>query len=386
MWTRPVAVGLLTGWLALCWVTAPVPGASGAANLATPVPGSVGGCAATPLVTVPGAAPYFADLALGRDPVWLIGGGPVLAPADGDHTGAAAGVRFSGDARYGWFQKRLWVIGSGATAPVTIRGHRGGDGLPMWFGVDDRGTTTEVVLDPAHPAIPVQHGAWREYPSYVFFPATGCYEIEASWTGGSWTATVPFVAPPPEAPAPVASCPVEPTDVALACLRVRPTMGVLDPFGGRCPPNQVVELGAMGAETPGPTSDVDREALGSGPVYLGLAKASQLGAPIVFTRAGDGPWATAPISWIVSADTDDLILLRGFAFEAGPNPVGFADPVDPDLPSDEQLLLPTDMGQHGAAFREQAGRLAVQSSGCYMVQADGPEFSEAIAFEASAPA
>lgn len=158
-------------------------------------------CQPSEMVAIPDAGQYFANISLGTYPVWMTGGGPILGMSEEGVVGRgpALDVVYSDDPRHGWFNKRLWVIAGDAIEPVTIRGQRTTDGLPMWFDINQRGISTEAMLDPANPAIPVQHDDWREYPSYVYYLATGCYEITATWKGGNWSAKVIFVAPPLEA-------------------------------------------------------------------------------------------------------------------------------------------------------------------------------------------
>jgi hypothetical protein len=47
-------------------------------------------------------------------------------------------------------------------------------------------------LDPADPGTPSDRKGWSEYPSYVMFPESGCYVVNATWAGGSWEQTFGF--------------------------------------------------------------------------------------------------------------------------------------------------------------------------------------------------
>jgi hypothetical protein len=91
--------------------------------------------------------------------------------------------------------KALWIVEANGRGPITLHGSRVGGGRPLSFSIQQAEPATAAVLDPEHPAIPIQHGSWREFPSYLYFPETGCYELVAEWSGGSWRATIPFVAP-----------------------------------------------------------------------------------------------------------------------------------------------------------------------------------------------
>lgn len=157
---------------------------------------------------IPGAT-FFAPWGLGSSPVWAVGLGtppePVrqqlpATPPSRDVFGPGA----VGPTRDGWFLRVLWVIAPGTTEPVTLRGRSAG-GESLRFDISNRGVVTTAVLDPGDPPIPIQQGGWAEFPSDVYFPATGCYELEARWAGGGWSVQLPFVAPEgPRAASPVA--------------------------------------------------------------------------------------------------------------------------------------------------------------------------------------
>ncbi len=152
-------------------------------------------CLPSAAVPIPGAAPYFADTGLGGPPVWLVGWGPRL--------GAAAPVAKPGTVDPtaprpdGWPMKGLWVIDpASASGPIMISGVERATGLPLLIEFSDHPPSATVVFYPTEPGIPIQHGDWREFPSLLIFPASGCYDLTASWQGGSWKVTVPFVAWP----------------------------------------------------------------------------------------------------------------------------------------------------------------------------------------------
>jgi len=89
----------------------------------------------------------------------------------------------------GWALKVIWLIEPGTSTPVTLTGTNVATGEPVSFhigGVAPVGPTTVLVLDPDHPAIPLQHGQWKEFPSELLFPSSGCYRLNASWADGAW--------------------------------------------------------------------------------------------------------------------------------------------------------------------------------------------------------
>jgi hypothetical protein len=86
----------------------------------------------------------------------------------------------------GWRIKVLWVIEPGGSTPVTLSGRNLVTGAPLQFEIGVGSVSESPVLDPRHPAIPIQDGNWKEFPSYLYFPSAGCYVLSASWSGGSW--------------------------------------------------------------------------------------------------------------------------------------------------------------------------------------------------------
>lgn len=123
-------------------------------------------------------APYFAA-AVGGSPAWVIGDvGDTPSYVTGPPGALVAPQK-----------KVLWAIEPGHDAPVTLRGQNLADGSPLWFEPGSDAPTTTLILDPRKPGIPVQHGQWREWPSYLYVPTPGCYALEASWPGGGWRIT-----------------------------------------------------------------------------------------------------------------------------------------------------------------------------------------------------
>jgi len=101
------------------------------------------------------------------------------------------------DTENGWDMRALWVLQGGWTSPVTVRGERVGGGTPLTFDASYGQPPVEtLVLNPENPGIPVQHGDWREWPSSLYAQTSGCYELSATWDGGGWSVTVPFLLPP----------------------------------------------------------------------------------------------------------------------------------------------------------------------------------------------
>jgi hypothetical protein len=127
-------------------------------------------------------APFFGP-AIGKSQLFAVG-----------FTGKQATLHVRNGPRtsFGWRVKVLLLLSPDVTAPVGLRGDGTKSGAPIWIAPGDSAPATNVLLDPEHPAIPVQHGQWKEFPSYFYIPATGCYALEATLSSGAWT--VPFAA------------------------------------------------------------------------------------------------------------------------------------------------------------------------------------------------
>jgi hypothetical protein len=163
---RRGSIGLLVG-LGLA-----AGGVSGAATpkLARP-PASCRGSQTTLLASV--------GRSIGASPLYAADFGPrraVLHVANGPHT------------THGWRVKVLFVLEADASDAVTVKGASTGTRKPLWFRVGGRAATRVAVIDPARPPSPPDPSSrWKDYPSYFFLPAAGCFKLEARWVGGSWT-------------------------------------------------------------------------------------------------------------------------------------------------------------------------------------------------------
>jgi hypothetical protein len=89
---------------------------------------------------------------------------------------------------HGWRVKFLWVIGPGQDAPVTLRGGDLSGERELPLQLEGAEVAASATLHPERPgALPEDPSSgFKEFPSYVYFPAAGCYFLEARWPGGSW--------------------------------------------------------------------------------------------------------------------------------------------------------------------------------------------------------
>jgi hypothetical protein len=94
--------------------------------------------------------------------------------------------------------KVLWVVGPNYPTVVTLLGRNLSTGAPIWFDIYPNNHTggsdiyTQAArLDPTNPnrgSTDNSTGHWNIWGLGPIFLAAGCYQLEASWPGGSWRA------------------------------------------------------------------------------------------------------------------------------------------------------------------------------------------------------
>jgi hypothetical protein len=164
-------------------------------------PGFPANCTATPITAIPDANPFVGETGTGGDQLWMIGLGGPPAPGPGTPSPIPGtyfmGDSFAGPTEYGWFMKVRWVLPPQSPVIATVSGTNRDTGANLHFQLGDSTPVTTLQLDPSTRRLSAQDQRWADFQSYVYFPETGCYEITASWEGGGWTVTIPFVAPDP---------------------------------------------------------------------------------------------------------------------------------------------------------------------------------------------
>lgn len=127
-------------------------------------------------------APQYFGAAIGNTPIWVVG-------FVGPHAAIRIDSHNSQYTRYGWASRVIFVIKPGYTNPVTISGQNTANGNPLWIQSDMPTPQVSLYLDPHYPEVPnpESSGGWTQWPSEVFIPEAGCYELHARWAGGSWT-------------------------------------------------------------------------------------------------------------------------------------------------------------------------------------------------------
>lgn len=188
-----IILGLLLVTTACSQAASPPPRGSAAPTVAQPsstlLPTPASTVTAPPLGVVPqncspGAVPHSVFSALGpvvgQTPIWASG-------FDGPHAVLRFSTSYDTYTPYGWTWKLVWEVGPHFSQKVTLQGGNLRTGESLWFQFDGPATTSPV-LDPQQPDHPVPAGGegYAEWGSYIFIPAAGCYQIEATWPGGLW--------------------------------------------------------------------------------------------------------------------------------------------------------------------------------------------------------
>jgi hypothetical protein len=102
---------------------------------------------------------------------------------DGFHASDAPRTRF------GYRIKALWVMPSAQRDRVTVGG-QSESGTSLWFGLEDSRPSTRLILDPATTGASFDNPRWREFHTYLYFPAAACYLLEVTGDGAGWTAGI----------------------------------------------------------------------------------------------------------------------------------------------------------------------------------------------------
>ena len=120
----------------------------------------------------------------------LIGSSPIWAGFYAAFDEQRGGYRVPPDAprsRFGWRIKVLWVVDAAVRGQARVVATTTDTRSPLLFEVGDRDErpASQAVLDPASPGVPPT-GDYLEFPTYVYIPRAGCYELSARWQSGRW--------------------------------------------------------------------------------------------------------------------------------------------------------------------------------------------------------
>jgi hypothetical protein len=118
----------------------------------------------------------------GSSPVWALGPGSPLRVQQP-----------SADQPYP-STKVMWIVGPNYFQPVTLSGRELRSNAPLWFEVyQGAGTnsifTTHATLDPGAPnrgSAEPRSGHWNIWGIGLLVLAAGCFELDVTWSGGSW--------------------------------------------------------------------------------------------------------------------------------------------------------------------------------------------------------
>jgi hypothetical protein len=93
---------------------------------------------------------------------------------------------------YGWAHEIRLITKSYALYPLTIWGRSLDDNSPLWFEVQGRVPSTVLTLYPKKPPAPIDEHGWAYFPTRLYVPKAGCYEVEIHW--GTAASIVSFAA------------------------------------------------------------------------------------------------------------------------------------------------------------------------------------------------
>jgi len=91
--------------------------------------------------------------------------------------------------------KVMWIVGPNYFQPVTLSGRELRSNAPLWFEVYAGGAlatsvfTTSATLDPGSPnrgSAEPSSEHWNIWGIGLLVLSAGCYELNVSWSGGSW--------------------------------------------------------------------------------------------------------------------------------------------------------------------------------------------------------
>lgn len=86
----------------------------------------------------------------------------------------------------------VWELGPDATDAVSVRVTNTQTGAVLWwiYGAPPNLSSQTLVLDADAPGPAMYTGvpekSWQEFKSSLLIPQAGCYEMNATWDGGSW--------------------------------------------------------------------------------------------------------------------------------------------------------------------------------------------------------
>ena len=175
-----MALGLLMLGLASCTSNPEKQPASPSTSATTESEGAV------PIAESPGTAPTCpgaSSRSLG--PLgWAIGDNSVAVVGFAEES-AIIKIGNGRQTPFGWSVKVLVLVHKGEDLPTSLSAVESESGTPAYIQSDpDDEPRTDVHL--MKPQIPPARG-WLQFPSHLFVPAEGCYEMTARWDGGSWS-------------------------------------------------------------------------------------------------------------------------------------------------------------------------------------------------------
>ncbi len=92
----------------------------------------------------------------------------------------------------GWYQQIQLVGATNFPDTITLQGGITGSAFPLWFGFDphEKDLIFSYQYSPADSSLSnhtTDDQQWAVRPINLYIPQAGCYYLQATWDGGSWT-------------------------------------------------------------------------------------------------------------------------------------------------------------------------------------------------------
>jgi hypothetical protein len=82
----------------------------------------------------------------------------------------------------------IWAFGPNAVPPVTVQVHELQSGTLAWWGEVNSGPQLPILtLNSPADSQPTQRYVGGGAPVFLFITRAGCYQMEVTWPGGSWS-------------------------------------------------------------------------------------------------------------------------------------------------------------------------------------------------------
>jgi hypothetical protein len=129
-----------------------------------------------------GTISYYGAEAFGVPPIWMLG---LQSQPRGRVVHFATFFPRVVYTAHGWRWRILLVSAPGFLGQIRLSGEQAAAGSSTSLLLDaGAGLRTLLVLNPHDPS--TTDLGWAQWPIYVYLPGSGCYSLDAQWSGGRW--------------------------------------------------------------------------------------------------------------------------------------------------------------------------------------------------------